>query len=485
MTCLAGRMALPGCATLVAVLSCAAPEAAVDAAAITAAVPSPPIEYPLSIGPNGRRLMDRSGRAVFLHGEAAWGLATQLDTLETERYLEDRRQKGFNAIYVRLIEHRYSVHVPPWSNRAGDAPFDGRLSTGEFDLTSPNEAYWHHVDRMLAIAHGKGFLVIGFPAYLGHASDTSGWLHELKANGLARIHAYGEWLGQRYASQPNLIWGLGGDRTTVGTGGDLAPHVNALASGIRTRDSTHLMTAHSARNRSSVDDYDQPWLDLNATYAAYVAEDGPSIATRVRLDYQRRPRKPFVLLEGHYENEHGVTAHGARAQAYWAVLGGATGHFYGNWPIWAFGAVEYYGDDRRLSWERALRLEGAQDMVHLGDLFRSRPFALLEPDDDACAPADAPAAVDDPAYIACARTSDGSTLLAYLPTPRALAVNLGRLADTMVTAWWFDPRTGAADQIGVFPAAGTRTFDPPGPGDWVLVVDARERNFPPPGAPQR
>lgn len=47
------------------------------------------------------------------------------------------------------------------------------------------------------------------------------------------------------------------------------------------------------------------------------------------------------------------------------------------------------------------------------------------------------------------------------------------------------PRHGTAEEIGAFDKKGNREFKPPihGKGnDWVLVLDAASRNFPPLGA---
>jgi hypothetical protein len=63
---------------------------------------------------------------------------------------------------------------------------------------------------------------------------------------------------------------------------------------------------------------------------------------------------------------------------------------------------------------------------------------------------------------------------------------MGRVSGEKVRAWWFDPRTGDAKQIGTFENKGTREFDPPGEkargNDWVLVLDDASKAFPEPGS---
>jgi hypothetical protein len=64
-------------------------------------------------------------------------------------------------------------------------------------------------------------------------------------------------------------------------------------------------------------------------------------------------------------------------------------------------------------------------------------------------------------------------------------VRLDKLSGASIRAWWYDPRHGTAEEIGVFAKqADPREFTPPihGKGnDWVLVLDDAGQGFPPPG----
>lgn len=463
------------------------------AAGVTAEAPRQPAvvariametpDFPLSISKNRRHLVDRRGRPFLLLGDAAWSLIVQLSPGEVDHYLRDRRRKGFNAIYVNLIEHRFSDQWPPWLNRAGEAPFRNRLPGGQLNLASPNEAYWRHVDDVLEKARKLGIVVIAFPAYVGYRLGNQGWAAELAANGVANSRKYGQWLGARYAGQANLIWAMGGDWGPRSHNRDITAEVNALALGIRSR-ASQLMTAHSRRNRSAVDDYGAPWLDINTTYAQFSPAGGRvTVPAKVRTDYARTPVKPFFFIEGYYENEHRMTPAAIRAQAYLAMLGGAFGTFYGNWPIWSFGAAKQFGDDPTIGWRAALDLPGAQDMVHLGDLVRSRPFARLVPDYAHRVLTKGYGAIGNGTYAACARAADGSTVVVYLPQSREIVLEMSRLSGSEARAWWYDPGTGKATGAGVYPTRGQRRFRPNGRGDRVLVLDNAALDLPPPGNP--
>src|SRR5215831_3064075 len=48
-------------------------------------------------------LQHEDGRPFYWQGDTAWLLLSKLDRAETERYLEDRRSKGFNVIQVMVL----------------------------------------------------------------------------------------------------------------------------------------------------------------------------------------------------------------------------------------------------------------------------------------------------------------------------------------------------------------------------------------------
>lgn len=427
-------------------------------------LPSRPVP-PLRVAASGRTLVDRDGTPVLLHGDAAWSAIVNLREDEMARYLADRRRKGFNALYVNLIETVFSDQEPGWRNVNGDDPFLGTVDGYVMDFSAPNEPYWAHVDAFLDKADAAGFVVIAFPAYTGWQHGFDGWAFFLHSNGVGRVRAYGEFLGRRYADRPNLIWAAGGDWGPTGRY-DLVDEYAALTAGIRAHDATHLWTAHGGQE-SGVDVYGYLGLDLNTTYRYPPA----SVPEAVSADYARTPATPFVFFEGWYENEYDVSVAALRYQAYTSLLGGAAGQFYGNNPVWKFGA----------GWEDALDDPGALDMVHVGDLFRSRPFHRLVPDRGNAVVTSNRGRQNDGTYVAAARVSDGSTVIVYVPDQRAVEVDLGRVAGAEARAWCVDPKTGEPTDLGRVEAAGRATFRPCASPDWVLVLDDASLGLPPPG----
>ena len=112
----------------------------------------------------------RPGRCpFFVHGDTAWSLTHNLTYDEAVRYLEDRKRRGVNALIVYAPDAYGRDGVasfPP--DRQGQQPFVGG------DITQPNEAYWQHVDRVLAKTEEMGFLVSTGPSTSAAATTDTG-----------------------------------------------------------------------------------------------------------------------------------------------------------------------------------------------------------------------------------------------------------------------------------------------------------------------
>jgi hypothetical protein len=399
--------------------------------------------------------VDQTGGPFLVQGDAAWSLISGLTSEEAEKYLEDRRSKGFNSVIVNLIEHQFRGPV----DRYGQSPF-----TVPGDFSTPNEKYFAHADWVIRKAAEKGIQVFLAPVYLGYIGTNEGWVKEVLANGPEKSRDWGRYVGRRYASFNNIVWLIGGDRNP-----DTAREgVDAIVQGIKEFDKRHIFSAHCHPENSALDQYAQEgWVDLNTTYT-YNIVHGMLIR-----DYQRTPPTPFVLIESTYEGEHNASAVQIRRQAYWAILSGATGQFMGNRPIWLFDP----------GWEAALNYVGSQDMTRLKELFTSRPWYQLVPDDKHEVVVDGLGEFRGLDYLAAARTEDGATVIAYMPTSRDITVDMTKVAGKEAKAWWFNPRNGNSLSIGTVPTRGKHQFAPPGEGDWVLLLDDSSRGLRAPSQP--
>jgi hypothetical protein len=448
-------------------------------------------EQLMTLDPTGRFLINSiTNRPVFITGDAAWSLITQLGDSDAEIYLADRASRGFNYIWVAAADNNFQSNVP---NSDGDVPFDGQ------DFTNCNAAYWRRVDHVLQRAAYYGITVALSPGFVG-LSSSGGYLNSYQTSSDAVLSSYGAFLGNRYKGYSNIIWALGGD---VDPSSGVVPKITALANGILSTDTNHLIVAEGQPQHAALDTFPRAtWMDLNWLY--FHTTNIPSGAA---ANYLRSGSLPPFLGEGWYENEHSLTDLQLRQQGYWAVLSGAylgNGGF-GNNPLWYFngGPHAQSGDP---SWKSQLGSAGSLAQEYLGKLFRSREHWKLVPDLEHTVMT---AGYDSRSFLGsakeslrsfirrqpyrlgstpavAARTSDGQTIIAYLPNGNAstVVIDMSRITDLQSRAmgWWFNPRNGSNVLIGTFATSGRHNFTPPDAQDWVLVVDCLSAGLVAPGS---
>lgn len=434
----------------------------------------------LRVSANRRFLQQADGSPFFYLGDTAWELFHRLTYDEADHYLQNRAALGFNVIQAVALAELDGLHTP---NAQGHCPFEND------DPTRPIEAYWTHIDRVIARANQLGLLIGMLPTWgdKWHAAYGAGPVIFNPDN----ARAYGRWLGNRYRTA-DLIWILGGDRAV-----DTDEHraiLRAMAEGLAEGDGgTHLRTLHPRGSVSSGDYvHDEPWLDFNMFQSGHCINSLNNYWYADR-DYARRPIRPFIDGEPCYEHhplmEPNWTPaqphsrygeHEVRRAAYWSLFHGACGHTYGAHPIWMM------WDPRRevinlvnISWSEALHLPGAAQIRHARDLLLSRPYFTRIP----CAEVIKAQPADPLHHLAATRDGQPGSptatyLLIYTPQRQEFRADTSFLNATTLTLAWFNPRNGATLPWKSTPNSGTLAVLPSdypstdsGP-DWVLTVDA-------------
>ena len=194
-------------------------------------------------------------------------------------------------------------------------------------------------------------------------------------------------------------------------------------------------------------------------------------------NYEDHPVKPWPTWDpanGYYRD------HDVRKQLYRSVFAGACGVTYGHHSMWQF----YDPAKRELvnhadrSWQAALDRPGAWQAGYLPRLMLSRPYLTRIPDQTVLGYA--PQGRHE--HMRALRDAEGRWVMVYTPIYQPVIVRMDALRGAVARAWWFNPRTGVANEIGTFPVQGEQTFIPPADGpDWVLVVDDAAQGFGAPG----
>lgn len=418
--------------------------------------------FPLSISPGQRHFAQSNGEPFLIQGEAAWSLIVELERADAESYLEDRRRRGFNLLMVNLIEHWFSEHPPV--DAYGTAPFK---VAGDF--STPNEEYFSRARELVRLAADKGFVVLLCPAYLGGDGSAEGWYAEMRKSGPAKLRGYGEYVGTLFRDFNNVIWLAGGDFTPPAASLAL---VDAVQQGIKKAAPEQLQAGHWSPETSGLDvELTETRFDVNTTYT-YLPGHLKSLA-----DYDRGNGRAHFLVESKYEGDLlGTTQRWLRAQAYYALLTGATGQVFGNRWIWPFVRPTLWSRLTGKNWRSALDSPGTRSMGHVRALFAKLPWTRLVPDDTFEVLTSGQGARDSINYPVLAFTRDGRLALAYAPN-KAIDLELGKLTGPL-RARWYDPTNGAFSDVpgSPFAASGNRTFAPAGHNsagdtDWLLLLE--------------
>jgi hypothetical protein len=425
----------------------------------------------LKVSENKRFLVYEDGTPFYYLGDTGWELFHRLNKQETEKYLENRRAKGFTVIQAVALAELDGLNTP---NAEGNRPLIGN------DPLKPNEAYFEHVDWVIKKAQEKGIFIGLLPTW-GDKVDPK-WGIGPKIFTAENAFKYGQWIGKRYKDFPNIIWINGGDRDG---GGDNTPIWNAIGEGIKSVDRNHLMTFHPSGERSSSEWFhNSSWLDFNMCQTGHGQRSYAIYKRIIVRDYDLKPVKPCFDGEPRYE-DHPVgwtpdvlgwfNDADVRQAMYWNLFSGGFGHTYGCHPVWQMLAPgrEPVGLARN-NWYDVLDLPGAFDLVHARRLIESRPVLSRVPDQSIIVQAYFP----ETDYLVATR-GEGYAFV-YFPTGWPAEIRLDKIGAKTINASWYDPRKGETKLIETIPATGTRKFTPPESGrgnDWVLILDDASKNF--------
>ena len=447
-----------------------------NAASATTPAAPPFGPEPLKIGPTGRYLVDQSNQPFLMVGDSPQSLIAMNSEASAASYLADRVAHGFNTVWINLLCTSYTFCNANGDTYDGIAPFTTGSSPSNYDLSTPNAAYFQRAHDMISQANQDGLVVILDPI------ETGGWLTTLQNNGdgttssSAKDYQYGVYLGNFFKDLPNIIWMSGNDFQSWQTASDDAD-ARAVALGIQSVDPSALQTTQlSYTVSSSLDDVN--WTSLLGLNAAYTYS--PTYA-EVLHAYNQSSSIPTFMVEANYEGEQNggtdgcIVVRNCRLQEYWTMTSGATGQLYGS----------FYTDRIANGWSAAdIDSIGVTQLGYETNLLKTLPWYNLVPDQSHAlvtagygtfATSGLFASND---YATAAKTADGTLALVYMPTSRAITVDMSKMSGS-TTARWFDPTNGTFTSIpgSPFANAGSRQFTPTGnnsagDSDWLLVLQA-------------
>jgi chitodextrinase len=422
-------------------------------------------------------------------GDSPQGIIPSLTLSQIDSYLANRKNYGFNTLWINLLARHQTGGPDDGATVEGDIPFTDYLAgqTGNpeyYNLDARNPAYFNKAKEVIRKAADQDMLVILDPI------ETMDFLGVLQHNGQQNAYEYGQYLGDTFQEFDNIIWMHGNDFNTYMNDTDRML-VRKVGEGIRDRDNLNsLQTVLGYASPSEAMDlvYDPnpddtawaPLINLDTVYTygpsyEYVAPEYVRAASYSDGTYSRG-RIPVYLAETYYDFEEMVPGRSNRPtkefrwQQYWAILSGAAGHTYGNYD-----SVYLDGD-----WAPKLDTPAAANFSRWNQFFTSYAWYELQPDQSLLTAGDDGG---DWNRATASITANGSLAMVYIPNARNVTVNMSRFSGT-VHAQWFNPVSGTYTPDGTFTNSGTHQFTPPAgnhletnwyggtetSNDWVLVL---------------
>ncbi|MGB6689133.1 MAG: DUF4038 domain-containing protein, partial [Terracidiphilus sp.] len=425
---------------------------------------------PLKASANGRYFVDQNNTPWLLMADSPQAMICTIDAGSMATYMSARQSQGFNAINPDAICTTYTGGNSAGTAFDGTPPFTSGSSPSNYDLSTPNSAYFAELDSMINLAASYGLVVFLDPI------ETGGWLGTLENNGATKAYNYGAYLGNRYKNFANIVWESGNDFQTWSSSSSDNNVVYQVMAGIASADPNHLQTIELDYrfSYSNQDTLLSGVLTADGAYTYYETYDC------VLQAYASSPTTPDFLIEANYEDENDTGNLPAvagpyvlREQAYWTLTSGGVGQIWGNHYFWDF----------LPGWQDQLDSPGALEIQYINQLFASFAWWDLVPDTTHEVVTAGYGTYDGSnldittaTYCTTSWIANGSMALTYCPNTSTLTVDLARFS-APVTAQWYDPSHGTYTAISgsPFSNSGSQEFTTPGNNhdgnpDWVLVM---------------
>lgn len=446
--------------------------------------------YITGVSSDGTYLVDNNGHPKLFVCEDIWAICANAGRYNSgnyqstyDTYFSERAAQGYTAAEVSLISSadpndNFPYYPTPGQDWDGAWPFNGSADP----TTTPNSAFWERRDYMFTSAQSSGITIVpNFPG-VGPSAAGADWTD-------AQWTAYGTFLGDRYKSQPNIIWQAGD-----GTFGAYNEGLGYWLTACRATGDTHVLTYQNGDETSSRYGFgsdnegsDPETFDVNAqmdwVYTYNVSYPGVIAAiTQEPSDIDVvQGRVPVIWGDGDYlasSTSGGQTdTHLEQNLIWWAMSSGACGFATGDNDIFPWGSTSpgyvtsksFYSEimpaiTSYLSglpgWWK-LRPDVNSTLVTSGRNSQTPPIST----------SGSPYTSNDDDYVTAAYAADGSLAIIYCGLAFSITINQS-VMQPGYTATWVDPASAAttAATPGSSYSSSGRGDNSVGYTDWALIL---------------
>ena len=250
---------------------------------------------------HGRLKVDSSGRFLTANdgtyfpwvADTSWDLVDAASSDQAASLMENRRAQGYTTLQVM------ACGLATYPAVTGAAfPFTGS------NLSNPDNTWFNNVDSLVSVAAGKGLVIALWGIWaLNYGVFSNPYITQFSSG---QATNFGTFLGNRYGSATNVVFGNGGDYAPPASGAT-ATNYNALGAALKAAAPNTLITCHcgtsGASGYNSASDFQsQSWLDFSGSQTSQWSLNNADAINVSTTGYNASPTKPTTNLESAYEN---------------------------------------------------------------------------------------------------------------------------------------------------------------------------------------
>jgi len=391
----------------------------------------------------------------------AWNGALKSTEEEWDTYLQHR------------VEHDYSVIqfvTTQW--RGADQNSRGEVAYDYEEYLTVNPSFFQHMDAKVDKINEYG--LIAAPVLLWALPVAQGrHLNPGYSLPLPEAVMLAKYIIARYGGN-QVVWMLGGDGKYIN---EYEQRWQEIGRRVFEDNPPGLVAQHPQGTQWIGDNHaDADWLDIVGYQSSHSNRQGTvdwinkgPIANR----WPHLPARPVINLEPNYEEIFNtITAEDVRNASYWSVfatpIAGITYGANGIWPWIREGEkILNHEDAKHVStWRQSIDFPGSLQIGYMGEFLTQFDWWNLRPANELLV--EQPGEEQYNHFISVVQSLDQSVILAY--TPREDAVRLYNAGGTRYDGQWFNPRDNSYQEAVLKMEKGQLLAEPPGAGDWVLVL---------------
>ena len=241
-----------------------------------------------------REHFTRGGKPFFWVGDTVWSAFTNAREDEWEKYLEYRRNQGFNVLQINSL--------PQWDRIQPDLgiyPYPMRAD-GSMDFDSPvNSGYTDHVRRMCSMAAEKGFSLAIVVCWANFVPGT--WLADSFPSHVWPIEAaekHVKWAAETFREFCPVYF-ISGDANL--NNNDTVEYYRRIAEALKTEAPESLLTLHMLSGAVEIPEELADTVDFCVVQSGHWAHTQNDIERLIQSMKNRYPDRPLLNAEPCYE----------------------------------------------------------------------------------------------------------------------------------------------------------------------------------------